>query len=74
MVRIQVGIVIAISGGGSIGIGVGLMLMGIAHDLAGDYGPMRSVFGAAMVLAVLCMALLGPYVYSSSAVMLKTRS
>jgi hypothetical protein len=41
--------------------------MGIAHDLAGDYGPMRNVFGAAMVLAVICMALLGPYVYSSSA-------
>ena len=41
---------------------------------AGDYGPMRSVFGAAMVLAVLCMALLGPYVYSSSAATLRTRS
>jgi MFS family permease len=51
----------------NLGIGVGLMLMGIAHDLAGDYGPMRGVFGAAMVLAVVCMALLGPYVYSSSA-------
>jgi hypothetical protein len=57
----------------NLGIGVGLMLMGIAHDLSGDYGPMRSVFGAAMLLAVLCMALLGPYVYSSSAVTLRTR-
>jgi len=49
----------------NLGIGVGLMLMGIAHDLAGDYGPMRMVFGAAMALAVLCIGLLGPYVYPS---------
>jgi MFS family permease len=52
-------------GAATLGVGIGLMMMGITHDLAGDYRPMRTVFGVIMAFAVLAMALLGPYVYPS---------
>jgi MFS family permease len=46
-----------------LGAALGLLLMGAAHDLAGDYRPMRLVFGVFVAVAVLCILLLGPYVY-----------
>ena len=46
-----------------LGAALGLLLMGAVHDLAGDYRPMRLVFGAFVAVAVLCILLLGPYVY-----------
>jgi len=49
----------------NIGIGIGLMSMGLAHDHFGSYRPMAYVFGAALVIATLCIALLGPYPYAS---------
>jgi MFS family permease len=46
-----------------LGAALGLLLMGVVHDLAGDYRPMRLVFGAFVAVAVLCILLLGPYIY-----------
>lgn len=46
-----------------LGAAVGLLLMGLAHDLAGSYAPMRWVFGVFVGIGVLCTALLGPYRY-----------
>jgi MFS family permease len=46
-----------------LGAALGLLLMGAVHDLAGDYRPMRLVFGAFVAVSVLCILLLGPYVY-----------
>jgi MFS family permease len=49
----------------NIGIGIGLMSMGLAHDHFGSYRPMAYVFGAALLIATLCIALLGPYPFAS---------
>jgi sugar phosphate permease len=46
-----------------LGAALGLLLMGAVHDLAGDYRPMRFVFGVLVAVAVLCILLLGPYIY-----------
>jgi uncharacterized membrane protein len=49
----------------TLGVGVGLILMGVVHDVTGDYRPMRWIFGVFLAIAVLCVSLLGPYVYPS---------
>jgi len=49
----------------TLGAGLGLILMGIVHDVAGDYRPMRLIFGIFVAIAVVCIGLLGPYVYPS---------
>jgi len=57
----------------NIGIGIGLMTMGLVHDHVGTYRPMAYVFGAALLVATLCIALLGPYAYASRKAVEKTR-
>jgi MFS family permease len=49
----------------NVGIGVGLMTMGVAHDYFGSYRPMTYVFGGALALSSICIALIGPYAYAS---------
>ncbi len=48
----------------NIGIAIGTLGLGKVHDLAHSYDPMRLVFGIFMGISVLCIALLGPYVYA----------
>ena len=48
----------------NIGIAIGVITAGKVHDLAGSYDPMRPIFGVLMAISVLCIALLGPYVYA----------
>jgi MFS family permease len=48
-----------------LGVVVGLIMMGVAHDLTGSYAPMRVIFSVFVGIAVVCIALLGPYVYVS---------
>lgn len=48
---------------GNIGIASGIISMGIAHDLASGYGPMRYVFVGNLILVLLLLGSLGPYVY-----------
>jgi MFS family permease len=50
----------------NIGIAIGIMSMGICHDLAGGYEPMRWVFGGVMVGSFCLMGLLGPYRYTKA--------
>jgi len=50
-----------------LGAALGLLLMGAVHDIAGDYRPMRLVFGVFVGVAVLCILALGPYVYRPAA-------
>jgi len=52
----------------NLGIGVGIMAMGICHDLAGDYQPMRWVFGVTMTLSFVLIGLLGPYRFTKHGV------
>jgi MFS family permease len=47
------------------GIGTGLMLMGLVHDFAGSYRPMKFVFGTALLISVVLVGLLGPYAFAS---------
>lgn len=47
------------------GIGLGLITMGLAHDHFGSYRPMTFVFGAALIIASICIGCLGPYAYAS---------
>jgi len=51
----------------NIGIAIGTLTMGKVHDLAHSYDPMRLGFGICMSISVLCIALLGPYVYARKA-------
>jgi len=48
----------------NLGIFTGINVMGIVHDLAGSYAPMRYVFAVTMGLAVVLISCLGPYVYA----------
>lgn len=47
----------------SFGVGIGLMSMGIIHDIADGYGPMKFVFIGAMSLVILLVLTLPRYVY-----------
>ena len=49
----------------NVGIGIGLMAMGWVKQLSGSYEPMRYVFGATMTIAVLCVAMLPPFVFAA---------
>jgi MFS family permease len=51
----------------TLGAGLGLILMGLVHDVAGDYRPARLLLSAFVAMAVVCVSLLGPYVYPSGA-------
>jgi len=48
------------------GVAAGLIMMGAAHDITGNYAPMRLVFASFVGLSILSIALLGPYVYKSA--------
>jgi MFS family permease len=48
----------------NLGIAVGTITGGKIHDLFGSYDPLRYVFGTGMAVSLLCMSLLGPYVYA----------
>ena len=50
----------------NIGIAIGILSMGVCHDLAGDYSPMRWVFGGTMFTSFCLMGLLGAYRFSKS--------
>jgi MFS family permease len=54
----------------NIGIGLGLMTMGFVHDLAGSYRPMTFVFGTALAVSFVLIALLGPYQFASRKVLM----
>jgi MFS family permease len=49
-----------------LGVAVGLMMMGVTHDLVGDYRPMRSVFAVFVAISIVFIGMLGPYVYKST--------
>jgi MFS family permease len=51
-------------GASNAGIAIGTFTMGKVHDIAHNYDPIRAVFGACLAVSVLCIALLGPYVYN----------
>ncbi|MGC3980050.1 MAG: MFS transporter [Steroidobacteraceae bacterium] len=48
---------------GNIGIATGIMTMGIAHDMAGGYAPMKYVFIGCLVMVLILLGSLGAYVY-----------
>jgi MFS family permease len=52
-------------GASNAGIATGLLLMGIVHDHAGSYRPMALIFGAALGVATVLVAFMGPYRYAS---------
>jgi MFS family permease len=56
----------------NVGIGVGLITMGLVHDYAGTYRPMTYVFGAALTIVFVLIALLGPYPFASRKVLMAT--
>jgi len=58
----------------NIGIGVGLITMGFVHDQAGSYRPMTYVFGVALTVAFVLIALLGPYRFASRKVLMATHT
>ena len=45
--------------------GLGPLLMGYVYDRSGSYGPMLLAFQAALALALVAIALLGPYVFEA---------
>jgi MFS family permease len=51
-------------GASNAGIAVGTFAMGKVHDIAHNYDPIRAVFGTCLGISVLCIALLGPYIYN----------
>jgi hypothetical protein len=46
------------------------MTMGFVHDLAGSYRPMTFVFGTALAVSFVLIALLGPYQFASRKVLM----
>ena len=48
----------------NIGIGCGLILVGWVRDTTGSYEPMRYIFGTAMMVSVLCIALLPAFTFA----------
>lgn len=48
---------------GNIGIASGIMTMGIAHDLAEGYRPMKFIFVGCLLIVLVLLSSLGPYVY-----------
>jgi MFS family permease len=53
----------------NLGIGLGVLTMGVIHDASGSYRPAVFVFGGALVVAFILIALLGPYAYASRKVL-----
>lgn len=48
---------------GNVGIATGIVSMGVAHDLAQGYAPMRFIFLGCLILVLILFGSLGPYVY-----------
>ncbi len=57
-------------GASNVGIALGVYSMGFCHDHFGSYHLMAYVFGGALAISSLCIALLGPYVYASRRVLI----
>jgi MFS family permease len=51
-------------GASNAGIAIGTFTMGKVHDIAHNYDPIRAIFGVCLAISVLCIALLGPFVYN----------
>jgi MFS family permease len=49
----------------NLGIGLGVLTMGVIHDQTGNYRLGTFVFGGALTIAFVLIALLGPYAYAS---------
>lgn len=47
----------------NLGIAAGILAMGFAHDLSGDYVPMRLLLLASLALSIIVFASLPPYAF-----------
>lgn len=59
---------------GNVGIAAGIVSMGVIHDRANGYGPMRLVFLSCLIAVLILFASLGPYVYGRATREPKTKS
>ncbi len=53
----------------NLGIGLGVLTMGVVHDRTGSYHAAAFIFGAALIVAFVLIASLGPYAYASRKVL-----